>query len=264
MTASRGDERDDYSGLRSDARLGQECEMLIALKTHFTGEPPYVGNDGVLLALREALDELNRLKGIPFSDQPKPAEGATPRTDALRTRAKQHTNVNWEAEANAAWDSHDRLEREVATHYATVKEQERLLSSATGRSLSEKRIKELAGEACILDGIGAAPYRDVIQAIQKALAEARPFSPDWANYKQGRADGLADREVTEDMVSRFLNWPMPTTFSPDCGISFDGRKPDQFNPNGKGWPVGTNLLTAIEARAMLEHVLSPSDRETKA
>lgn len=78
VMTSRGDERDDYPGLRSDARLGQECEMLIALKTHFTGEPPYVGNDGVLLALREALDELNRLKGIPFSDQPKPAEGTTP------------------------------------------------------------------------------------------------------------------------------------------------------------------------------------------
>jgi hypothetical protein len=50
------------SGLLSDARLGQECETLIALKSHFTGEPPYVGNKGVLLALRESLDELNRLK----------------------------------------------------------------------------------------------------------------------------------------------------------------------------------------------------------
>lgn len=51
-----------YPGLWKDAKLGQECEGLIALKTHFTGEPPYVGNEGVLLALREALDELNRLR----------------------------------------------------------------------------------------------------------------------------------------------------------------------------------------------------------
>ncbi len=59
-----------YPGLWNDARLGQECESLVALKTHFTGEPPYVGNEGVLLALREALDELNRLRA------PQSANGA--------------------------------------------------------------------------------------------------------------------------------------------------------------------------------------------
>jgi hypothetical protein len=63
--------------------------------------------------------------------------------------------------------------------------------------------------------------------------------------------------VTDEMVNRFLNWKLPASFSPDCGISFDGRKPDELNPHGKGWPVGTNLLTAIEAREMLEHVLNP-------
>ena len=66
-------------------------------------------------------------------------------------------------------------------------------------------------------------------------------------------------KVTEEMVNRFLNWKLPSTFSPDCGISFDGRKPDQWNAD-KGWPVGTNLLSAIEAKAMLEHVLdAPTD-----
>jgi hypothetical protein len=50
--------------MRSDAALGQQCEGLIALKTHFTGEPPYVGNEGVLRALREALDELTRLRAM--------------------------------------------------------------------------------------------------------------------------------------------------------------------------------------------------------
>lgn len=56
------------------------------------------------------------------------------------------------------------------------------------------------------------------------------------------------------MVSRFLAWSLPATFAPDCGISFDGRKDDEWNKN-KTWPIGTNLLTAIEARAMLEHVV---------
>lgn len=62
-------------------------------------------------------------------------------------------------------------------------------------------------------------------------------------------------EAVRDMVDRFLRWPLPKTFAPDCGISFDGRKADQWNPNGKGWPIGTNLFTADEARQMFEHVL---------
>jgi hypothetical protein len=56
-------------------------------------------------------------------------------------------------------------------------------------------------------------------------------------------------------VNRFLQWELPRTFGPDCGISFDGRKPDQWNPV-RQWPVGTNLFTADEARAMFEHCLA--------
>lgn len=56
-------------------------------------------------------------------------------------------------------------------------------------------------------------------------------------------------------VDRFLSWPLPQGFSPDCGISFDGRKPDQWNPV-RQWPVGTNLFTADEARAMFEYCLA--------
>jgi len=62
-------------------------------------------------------------------------------------------------------------------------------------------------------------------------------------------------QVTEDMVSRFLGWPLPKDFCPDCGISFDGRKDDAWNKN-KTWPIGTNLLTASQARQMLEYVLA--------
>lgn len=56
------------------------------------------------------------------------------------------------------------------------------------------------------------------------------------------------------MVNRFLGWQLPKTFSPDCGISFDGRGPDGRGYD-RGWPTGTNLLNAEEARAMFEHVL---------
>lgn len=65
-------------------------------------------------------------------------------------------------------------------------------------------------------------------------------------------------KITDEMVNRFLCWKLPQDFAPDCGISFDGRKPDQWNAD-KGWPIGTNLLTATQAKAMLEHVLCEPD-----
>jgi len=55
-------------------------------------------------------------------------------------------------------------------------------------------------------------------------------------------------EVTDEMVSRFLSWRLPDDFAPDAGITFKHLAP-------YSWPVGTNLLTATQARAMLEHVL---------
>lgn len=61
-------------------------------------------------------------------------------------------------------------------------------------------------------------------------------------------------KVTEEMVGRFLCWRLPDTFAPDAGIKFTRPEPDArgYMPS---WPVGTNLFTAEEARAMLEHVL---------
>lgn len=55
--------------------------------------------------------------------------------------------------------------------------------------------------------------------------------------------------VTDEMVTRFLGWRLPDDFMPDCGISFKSSG----HPNG--WPVGTNLFTAGQARKMLEHIL---------
>jgi hypothetical protein len=64
-------------------------------------------------------------------------------------------------------------------------------------------------------------------------------------------------------VDRFLGWKLPETFSPDCGIRFDGRKDDEWNKN-KPWPVGTNLFNAEEARAMFEHALGGTPTEAAA
>lgn len=57
------------------------------------------------------------------------------------------------------------------------------------------------------------------------------------------------------MVDRFLAWRLPADFAPDGGIAFD---PTYQGPGGKMFPrepVGTNLLTAEQAKAMLLHML---------
>ena len=49
-------------------------------------------------------------------------------------------------------------------------------------------------------------------------------------------------KISNDMVGRFLTWPVPADVYPDGEPGKPGR-------------TGTNLLTAEQARAMLEHVL---------
>jgi len=57
------------------------------------------------------------------------------------------------------------------------------------------------------------------------------------------------------MVQRFLGWKLPEHFNPDGGISFDpiGSKgtPYEFRRE----PVGTNLLGADQADAMVRYMI---------
>jgi hypothetical protein len=66
----------------------------------------------------------------------------------------------------------------------------------------------------------------------------------------------AGKKLIDRMVDRFLCWALPEDFAPDCGISFT-----PFHPNGttRFEPVGTNLLTAIQARQMFEHALGADE-----
>ena len=60
-------------------------------------------------------------------------------------------------------------------------------------------------------------------------------------------------EVTEAMVDRFLAWELPQSVCVDlCAAAMN-------------WPNrhGTNLLTATEAREMLEAVLNGADPESR-
>jgi hypothetical protein len=65
--------------------------------------------------------------------------------------------------------------------------------------------------------------------------------------------------MTEDqikyMANRFLTWKLPENFHPDGGVSFEpvGNKGTPYEYSRA--PVGTNLLTAEQAEAMIRHLL---------
>jgi hypothetical protein len=59
------------------------------------------------------------------------------------------------------------------------------------------------------------------------------------------ADAIAP--AVGKMVDRFLGWKLPQDFAPDAGISFTP------STHPLGWPVGTNLLAAKQAKEMFEH-----------
>lgn len=61
------------------------------------------------------------------------------------------------------------------------------------------------------------------------------------------------KTMIDQMVDQFLGWKLPEDFGPDCYITFDREKAKQ-SPHC--WPVGTNLLTADQAKEMIKHMLA--------
>jgi hypothetical protein len=66
---------------------------------------------------------------------------------------------------------------------------------------------------------------------------------------------VMDDAQVKHMVSRFLGWKLPENFSPDGGISFQPMANFGTDSAFKRAPVGTNLLTATQAEAMVRHML---------
>ena len=88
-----------------------------------------------------------------------------------------------------------------------------------------------------------------------------------AGYRQGVADTLAGKpydvaneqvlpQTVDTAVDRFLCWKLPEDFNPDGGIEFFPSK--RLTPDDLSWPVGTNLLTADQAKKMFLHCLAPA------
>jgi hypothetical protein len=57
-----------------------------------------------------------------------------------------------------------------------------------------------------------------------------------------------EQKYIPTMVDRFLQWPLPKDFHPNCGVKFSQIHDDC-------WPVGINLFTADQAKAMIEYMM---------
>lgn len=66
---------------------------------------------------------------------------------------------------------------------------------------------------------------------------------------------MTDEQI-KHMVDRFLMWKLPEHFNPDGGISFDAiackGTPHEFRRE----PVGTNLLSADQAKEMVRYMIA--------
>lgn len=72
-----------------------------------------------------------------------------------------------------------------------------------------------------------------------------------------RASGQKAEPDIKALVDRFLGWKLPKDFAPDAGILFKPETLPSTPQTYEGyWPVGTNLLTADQARRMFEYVLA--------
>lgn len=60
---------------------------------------------------------------------------------------------------------------------------------------------------------------------------------------------MATDDVIEQMVQRFLRWKLPHDFNPDGGIKFDKSYQHEHGP------VGTNLLSHEQAKAMVREMI---------
>jgi hypothetical protein len=68
-------------------------------------------------------------------------------------------------------------------------------------------------------------------------------------------------DLIKHMVDRFLAWKLPQSFNPDGGVSFT-KVANEGTPYARKYePIGTNLFDAVQAEAMVRHMLGDA-RET--
>jgi hypothetical protein len=94
--------------------------------------------------------------------------------------------------------------------------------------------------------MNALPPLDMDAVVRQALQGKATTDQDTGKPRAGACAATEDQvtmKPIEQLVNRFLTWPVPADCHPDGTPGQPGR-------------TGTNLLTAAQAKAMLEHVLA--------
>jgi hypothetical protein len=93
----------------------------------------------------------------------------------------------------------------------------------------------------------------VAARMSSAPKEICQLMEDAANKMENTT--MQDYQI-KHMVDRFLGWKLPENFNPDNGISFDADAAKKLHPqNHRHEPVGTNLLDAQQAEAMIRYLV---------
>lgn len=95
-------------------------------------------------------------------------------------------------------------------------------------------------------------------SIQRALSSP-PLSRATSSSPVPPACRPAEEMMTEaqikHMVNRFLSWKLPENFNPDGGVSFKKMFNEHTGHPMRAEPSGTNLLDAVQAEAMVRHMV---------
>lgn len=108
--------------------------------------------------------------------------------------------------------------------------------------------------------------RGHITALQAENAEQAERILELTGFVVAQFNELLALRDVDAMVSRFLCWKLPKDFAPDGRIKFDreflvfdgfdgAKTADISEMPAHFWPTGTNLFTAEQAKAMIEHLL---------
>lgn len=87
-------------------------------------------------------------------------------------------------------------------------------------------------------------------AAEEELLDIPSFLRKWPDEKPAAAGVSEERDSIDKLVDRFLSWPLPASVNCDLCVT------RQDYPHGR---IGTNLLTADEAKQMLEYLLAARD-----
>lgn len=99
------------------------------------------------------------------------------------------------------------------------------------------------------DGEREIPIADIWAGYGGDVQHAAKLTREALSTPPSKADA-DDLERIKHMVDRFLMWRLPPDFAPDGGVIFSHTSGGRVNE-----PIGTNLLTAVQAEAMVRFMV---------